>query len=82
MIDRKDQVTPAALLWEAMNLRYTGREHGANVMRWAAEIIEELEHVLGAIEHGIRFEWEDHTGEVSSGVEKLINNWKEKRDAG
>ena len=44
--------------------------------------IEELKHVLGAIENGIRFEWEDHTGEVSSGVEKLINNWKEKRDAG
>jgi len=42
--------------------------------------IDEMGKLIAAIEHGIRFEWEDHTGEVSSGVEKLINNWKEQND--
>jgi hypothetical protein len=46
MIDKPYQVTPEALRQEANNLEYTGRQHYADIMRWAADIIEELEAAI------------------------------------
>lgn len=43
MIDRLEDVTPEALNIEAFDLEYTGRAHAAQVMRWAAERIRQLE---------------------------------------
>ena len=43
MIDKPYQVTPEALRQEANNLEYTGRQHYAEIMRWAADKIEMLE---------------------------------------
>jgi len=43
MIDRIEDVTPEALEMEASDLAYTGRRHAAQVMRWAAERIRQLE---------------------------------------
>lgn len=69
MIDRKDQVTPEALRQEANNLEYTGRQHHADIMRWAADIIEELGSLL---ERYIR-----HVGE-SEGIDFIT--WNSKPD--
>jgi hypothetical protein len=43
MIDRPEDLTPDGLLEEASSLEYTGRAHAAEIMRWAAERIRQLE---------------------------------------
>lgn len=40
MIDRKEDVNPTSLRSEAFNVEYAGRPHTAQVLRWAAEILE------------------------------------------